>query len=330
MGLELSSETIARLKARAAAADDRSDSASMAADSVEIGDVMRGMPQSDDPAVREYLEGMNTPFAGMISNMVAGDGSQAKGLFGALGRMLGGQSMFMSMGGQTVSLGAKRKARAAPPPATEADVAAAEQKLGFALPQPLRALYLEVANGGIGPGDGLYSLKQLVAKWREMTDEPIGPRGQKWPKNLLPIEGDRWDFTCIDRDSGKLFIFDIEEIDHGGWKKCFQETSDSLDAWLGEWLAKPTAAEQAARRAERPEPKQLTDEDFKAWEEDHPEFAEYQRRVKAFTMTPEERAAIGLPEKDWESKVFEGLDLSKIKHPTPGYAERRKRGEKHR
>ena len=43
-------------------------------------------------------------------------------------------------------------------------------------------------------------------------------------------------------------------------------------------------------------------------------------------MTPEERAAIGLPEKGWESKVFEGLDASKIGHPTPGYAERRKKG----
>ena len=79
-------------------------------------------------------------------------------------------------------------------------------------------------------------------------------------------------------------------------------------------------------RASKPEPRYLTDDDIKAYEEDHPEYAEWQRRAAAFTMTPEERAAIGLPEKGWESKVFEGLDASKIGHPTPGYAERRKKG----
>jgi hypothetical protein len=41
-------------------------------------------------------------------------------------------------------------------------------------------------------------------------------------------------------------------------------------------------------------------------------------------MTPEERAAMGLPEKGWEEKVWDGLDLGRIKHPTPGYAERRR------
>ena len=79
-------------------------------------------------------------------------------------------------------------------------------------------------------------------------------------------------------------------------------------------------------RAERAaEPRYLTDEDYKAYEEDHPEYAEWQRRAEAFSMTPEERAAIGLPEVGWEEKVFEGLDASKIGHPTPGYAQRRNR-----
>lgn len=41
------------------------------------------------------------------------------------------------------------------PPATAAAVAAAEARIGFPLPPLLRRLYLEVANGGFGPGFGI-------------------------------------------------------------------------------------------------------------------------------------------------------------------------------
>jgi hypothetical protein len=324
VGFELSRETIARLKERAGNAERRSDVSDMEANSPGMEDMLASMPKSDDPAVREYLEGMNTPLAGMIGNMVTGDGSKAGGLFGALGSLLGGKQMFASMGGETFAMGPKRAPTKAPAPATEAEVAAAEAKLGFALPDGLRRFYLDVADGGVGPEDGLYSLKQLLAKWREMTDEPVGPRGQKWPSKLLPVHGDDWDLTCIDRETGALVYFDVEEVDYGGWKACFKQEEECLEAWLGKWLAKPSMAEKAARRAERPEPKMLTDEDFEAYAEDHPEWAEWQRRAEAFTMTAEERAAIGLPETGWEAKVFEGLDASKIGHPTPGYAERRR------
>jgi hypothetical protein len=325
MGIELSRETIAALKERAGRADRRSDSSEMEANSQGIDEMLASTPKSDDPAVREYLEGMNTPFAGMIANVVTGDGSEAKGFLGTIGSLLGGKQMFaMGPGGETFSFGPKRAPTKAPPPASEAEVAAAEAKLGFRLPEELRQFYLEVANGGVGPGDGLYSLKELLAKWREMTDEPVGPRGQKWPRKLLPVHGDDWDLTCIDCDSGGLVYFDVEEVDYGGWKACFKDEEQSLESWLGKWLAKPSLEEKAKLRAERPAPRQLSDADIEAWEEDHPEFAEYNRRAKAFLMTPEERAAIGLPETGWEDKVWEGLDLSKIKHPTPGYAERRK------
>lgn len=336
MAEKLSSDIVERLKERAGSAERRTETAELAAHSENSDEMLDSMPKSDDPAVREYLEGMNSPFAGMAANLVSGDGSQAEGLFRALGRMLGGKQMFINMGGQTVSLGRKQAPTPAPPPAGKEEVSAAEAELGFALPADLRQFYLEVADGGLGPGDGLYSLVQLTAKWREFTRKPIGPQGQDWPARLLPIHGEEWDVISIDRDSGRLVYWDLEEIDdddeadpaNPSWEASFVAEAESLEAWLGKWLARPSAAEKAARRGERPEPKQLTDEDWAVWAAESPENREYMRRLDIATMTPEERAAIGLTEENWATKMWDGLDLTKIKPPTPGYAERRRRGER--
>ncbi len=334
MADQISGGLLARLKERAGSSELRSDDSAMAADSVVPDAMVDQMPKSDDPAVREYLESMNTPFAGMIGNMVTGDGRQAKGLFGALGRMLGGKPMFGMIGpgvagpGGVFSMGRPGKPTPAPEPCSEAEATVAEAQLGFDLPGDLRQFYLEVANGGVGPGGGLYSLKQLIAKWREFTREPIGPRGQKWPARLLPIAGEDWDVICIDRDSGRLVYWDVEEIDYGGWKKSFRDDADSLEAWLSDWLDRSEAAHRNAqrRRDEPREARQLTDEDWRVWGEQDPVHQEYLRRLDIATMTPAERAALGLTEDNWAEKMFDGLDLAKIKMPTPGYA-RRKGGE---
>lgn len=47
----------------------------------------------------------------------------------------------------------------ASPPASPAAVARAEAALGFALPTTLRAIYLDVANGGFGPGYGVMGVE---------------------------------------------------------------------------------------------------------------------------------------------------------------------------
>lgn len=330
----LSEEIVDRLRARAGNAERRTDASELDAGSIGSDEMLAAMPKSNDPAVRDYLEGMNTPFAGMIGNLVTGDGSQARGLFGALGRMLGGGQMVMNMGGQTVSLGRKRAPAKAPPPASKAEVAAAEAELGFALPADLRQFYFEVADGAVGPGDGIYGLKQLLAKWREFTAEPIGPQGQDWPANLLPIHGEEWDVVSIDRASGRLIYWDLEDIDdddeadpdNPSWAASFVPQAESLQAWLDKWLAKPSAAEKAALRAERPAPRQLTDEDWEVWAAESPENREYMKRLDIATMTPAERAAIGLTEDNWAMKMWDGIDLTKVKPPTPGYAERKRRG----
>lgn len=312
----LSDRLITRLKARAADPKRRSDASETLANSVGLDEMLAGMPKSSDPGVREYLEGMNTPFAGMIANLVAGDGSQAKGFLGALGAlgaMLGGDSMVANLGGRNFGFGPRREPAEAPPPCREEALQAAEAALGFPLPAPLRRFYAEVADGGVGPGGGLYSLDALLAKWREMTVEPVGPRGQKWPAKLLPIQGDDWDLTSIDRESGRLVYFDAEEIDYGGWKKAFSDESDSLEAWLDKWLGGPGLHEQAMRWAEKAfsPPRPYTTEELARLK---PRTDEWSRRSDIFRKTAEERRAMGLPDQDWEDRVWEGFDLS----PPPG------------
>ena len=334
MGVELSSAMIARLKERAANAERRSDSNEMAANSVPFASMMHGpraevaaQPQDVQDGVRGYLEGMNSPFSGVIADSVFGEGKQSKGLFDALGSLLGGRTAFGMMGRTMFSMGGLGQPKPAPAPATEEQVAAVEAKLEFALPAELRQFYLEVADGGVGPQAGIYSLKELVAKWREMTDEPVGPRGQKWPKKLLPVHGDRWDLTCIDRETGKLVYFDVEEIDYGGWKACFKDESESLEAWLDKWLIKPSLAEKAKRRAERPPPRQLSDEDWEVWAAESPLHQEYMRRLDIVTMTPEERRELGLADDGWEQHIWDGFDLTSIRLPRPGHADRKRNGE---
>ncbi|MFF3686650.1 SMI1/KNR4 family protein [Streptomyces sp. NPDC002187] len=53
------------------------------------------------------------------------------------------------------ALRAVARKRALPPPATPEAVAEAEEAIGFPLPPLLRRLYLEVANGGFGPREGI-------------------------------------------------------------------------------------------------------------------------------------------------------------------------------
>ena len=182
------------------------------ANSIGLDEMLGRMPKSDNPATKEYLDGVNSPFAAMMSNFATGDGKQANGLMSALGAMLGDKTTFGMMGGQTFSMGAQAKSGAAPPPASEADLAVTEAKLGFGLPSALRQFYAEVANGGVGMGEGIHDLDRLVAKYNEMTGEAVGPQGQEWPRNLLPIQGEDWELVSIDRNSGKLVFWDHEDL----------------------------------------------------------------------------------------------------------------------
>lgn len=134
-----------------------------------------------------------------------------------------------------------RASRRSPLPtcATSAEVALVQRELGSALPTPLRQLYLEVADGGFGPGTGLYSLDELLAKNQQLSRQPLGRKRQPWAKALLAVEGVDWDVTAVNVDTGVIVRWDVEELEYGGWDASFKPCAEDLRAWLQDWMETP-------------------------------------------------------------------------------------------
>ena len=192
-----------------------------------------------------------------------------------------------------------------PAVASEAQLAAAERQLGFALPLLLRRLYAEVANGGFGPGAGILGIvggwatdrRQTVEDlYSEMLDAAHENRHWVWPGGLLPIVDRSGAYTCVDAATPphRIVEFDFEELDEegrdGGWSRAFRDVAPSFEAWLGEWANKPTAAErEAARQAEAVSAMTSVPEVTRAY---------------WAAMTAEQRAEHGLPETGWGRALF--------------------------
>jgi hypothetical protein len=180
------------------------------------------------------------------------------------------------------------------PPADEATLDAAEARLGFALPPVLRRVYLEVADGGFGPGTGLFATARIVTEYEKLRAEPYLPRGPRWPDGLLPIVDRDPGFDCVDAGSGRVVGWDPEGLSERSgdraWQRTFTEIAPSLEAWLDEWVGSKTVQEQMAERLAESQ------------------LAEARKaRAAIRAKTPEERAAMGLPAVGWERIVWGGL-----------------------
>jgi hypothetical protein len=134
------------------------------------------------------------------------------------------------------------------PPADEAELAASEQILGFVLSPLLKRLYLEVGNGGWGPGYGLMVLSaseledeegSAVAHYlfhrRRTAEDP----SWHWPVKLLPIcEWGCLIYSCIDCSlpDFPVIAFDTNMLGDGAkWSDAFFPECDSFDEWIELW-----------------------------------------------------------------------------------------------
>ncbi len=228
---------LAQLKARAADPKQRSDTTSIGATAVSLESLLGSLAPNPDPGMQANADRVQSMLGKLTA--VFGGGGASFAMIGPGGGSAGG---FASLGGDA-------RAPAPAGPCSADELAEAEAAIG-PLPQGLRQLYLEIGDGGFGPGAGLYSRSQLVAKYREMIGEPVGLDGEAWPANVLPLSGADWDLIAIDRESGALVYFDAEELAEGepdDWSRAFKPEAESLAAWLAKWLGAPTPAEERAQ-----------------------------------------------------------------------------------
>lgn len=133
-------------------------------------------------------------------------------------------------------------------PTTAAVVQVTERALGLSLPPLLRELYLQVANGGFGPSDGVIGLpggatedgRSLAELYGFMCVTPIDDRHWKWPRFLLPILD--WGCaikSCVDCEQAPYAVIRFDPNGHQRgtpWESAFSTESPSLEAWFEDWI----------------------------------------------------------------------------------------------
>lgn len=221
--------------------------------------------RANDPMRRTYMAGARAnaqpmDFGALLGDLQKHGASGAQGLAGALGNlqslmggMFGGKGGPLMMGpGGMMSMGggAPRGPQPLAPPPSEAALAGAEKAIGRPLPDEVQQLYA-IGDGGFGPGEGLLPLDELVDRYRNLTDGPYGPKGQDWPKNLLPLFDEDPVLSCIDMDSGQMIAWDPEEIEDEDsdedWQRSSKVEHSSLAELMAEWLERPTFDEHHPR-----------------------------------------------------------------------------------
>ena len=104
------------------------------------------------------------------------------------------------------------------PTVTAKGLEAFERAIGFKLPELLRALYLNVGNGGFGPEYGIVGIEggatldgcTLETCYQNRIELESQNSVWRWPKQLLPL---------------------------ANWGNSFWDQGSSLDRWLEVWLA---------------------------------------------------------------------------------------------
>jgi hypothetical protein len=145
-----------------------------------------------------------------------------------------------------IDIGPSRQSIAAPLQPTDAQ--SSEQELGFAVPELLKHIYIQVGNGGFGPGYGLMGLRSgatddqghtAVDLYKLNSSADPNDPPWAWPQQLLPIC--HWGcaiYGCIDckTASHPIIIFDPNAYDDS-WSPCFILTKRNLDDWLEAWAS---------------------------------------------------------------------------------------------
>jgi len=133
-------------------------------------------------------------------------------------------------------------------PVSNADLAEAEHRLGFPLPDLFRELYTEIGDGGFGPPSGFFPLLNPVPEIRLANGSVPGveavvelyqlfKKGDpedpswSWPDRLLPI----LDWGCAIRSCVDCSTRSLQVVRDEPDVRRFTE-SPSLEEWLRNWV----------------------------------------------------------------------------------------------
>jgi hypothetical protein len=140
------------------------------------------------------------------------------------------------------------RAGTANPPVSPEELEMAERILGFSLPPLLREVYLQVGNGGFGPGYGFLRLSRsnpsdpyeesLVSIYQSfLVDDPECPQW-KWPVKLVPVCN--WGCalrSCVDCTTELAPVLRLDpELLAVGDTAALRPEAPSLYNWLKAWV----------------------------------------------------------------------------------------------
>jgi hypothetical protein len=145
--------------------------------------------------------------------------------------------------GQGLMIGNRQLHTAAP-----TDLDNDETRLGFRLPPLLKQIYLDIGNGGFGPGYGLIGMtggepddtgKTAPEIYLQFQSVHIEEPEFCWPQSLLPIC--HWGcaiLSCVscDEQDYPMYIFDPNaHCDINSWNDTFFEEAPTFGAWIAAW-----------------------------------------------------------------------------------------------
>jgi hypothetical protein len=156
-------------------------------------------------------------------------------------------------------------------PTSPASVAEAEAAVGHALPSLLRRLYLEVGNGGFGPGYGVLGVAGGHRDGHANTAVSLREQWDTLPPALLPIcEWGCAIYSFIDLSSpdGQMWAWDPNPVPADQLQKALFRQELIFSDWLGRWtegqLFQPTAVQDSTTGDWRG----ATDDEMRTWTEE--------------------------------------------------------------
>lgn len=189
--------------------------------------------------------------------------------------------------------------------ASAADVRSAEEALDLALSPFLVRVYTEVADGGFGPEEGLLPLARVVAETRRLRAGDELPRRRTWPKTVLPLVKFAQGWTCLDAATGTVVDWDPEDLTEWAsaarFRESFSERSPSLEAWLGRWVTRKTAADRNKPSAAERKKRWLA----RAGSPANRAIQARKSVAMIAKLSPADRAEMGLPDEGWEQVVLD-------------------------